>query len=88
MNPIRNLKGKGAPSTADPQPKANESTKRPASPSPMKHYSSNKSISKPDPKSAGRNGKVNKPTDLPKSSKKPTKVQDIQQILDQNPTKR
>lgn len=85
MNPIGNLKNKGAPATAPP-PTTQPAGRRPGSP--LKQNPSNKSISKPDPTSAGRAGRISKPADLPPAMKKAIQVQDIQQILDQNPTKR
>lgn len=80
MKPIHNLKNKqGAPAqTAQPP------ARRP--PSPLKHSASGTSgraATKPEPAAA----KIKKPQ-VPSTMKKHVPVQDIQQILDQNPSKR
>lgn len=82
MNPIHNLKNKqgGAAPTQTTQPAARRA------PSPLKNSASGKAITKPEPAQAAR-PKINKPQ-VPSSMKKQVQVQDIQHILDQNPSKR
>jgi hypothetical protein len=84
MNPIHNLKNK--PGVAAPTPPAQPPARRP--PSPVKNAASGRGPAKPEPAHAGRTqSKINKPQ-VPSSMKKQVPVQDIQQILDQNPSKR
>ena len=68
MNPIGNIKNTGAPGTTIPISTSQPANKR--SNSPLKPSSSNKSVLKPDPISAQRKAKINKP-DVPAILKNP-----------------
>lgn len=83
MNPIHNLKNKQAPGAA-PAQTTQPPGRRP--PSPLKTAASIRAVTKPEP-AASRATKINKPQ-VPSAMKKHVQVQDIQQILDQNPSKR
>lgn len=68
MNPIGNLKNKGAPGATIPMATTQPANKR--SNSPLKPSASNKSVSKPEPISAQRKARINKP-DVPAVLKNP-----------------